>query len=144
MKGGLVLGNGQADVSVKSSVGFSTDFKTAESPFSHAANWPFSGKIVLHLLIIGILGWNWDRRLPVGIHPKFVPSQTPTNHPFSFLNHIVDSVPKRKKALWRKDVIIEKLKVNYNFGSIQKSESECAHSDYPHLDYPQLNQPYLD
>ena len=37
-----------------------------------------------------------------------------------------------------KDVIIEKLKVNYKFGSLQKSESECAHLDYPHLDYPQL------
>ena len=58
------------------------------------------GKIVLYLLIIGTLGCNWDRRLPVGIHPKFVPSQTPTNHPYSFLNHIVNSVPKRKKGLW--------------------------------------------
>ena len=42
------------------------------------------------------LGW----RLPIGIHPKFVPSQTPTNHPYSFLNHLVNSVPKRKKGLW--------------------------------------------
>ena len=43
------------------------------------------------------LGW----RLPIGIYPKFVQSQTPTNHPYSFLNHIVNSVPKRKKkGLW--------------------------------------------
>ena len=41
------------------------------------------------------LGW----RLPIGIHPKFMPSQTPTNHPYSFLNHLVNSVPKRKKGL---------------------------------------------
>ena len=43
---------------------------------------PIFGKIVLYLLIIGILGLNWDRRLPIGIDPKFVPSQTPTNHPY--------------------------------------------------------------
>ena len=39
------------------------------------------GKIVLHLLIIGVLGYDWDGGSPVGIHPNFMPSQTPTIHP---------------------------------------------------------------
>ena len=37
------------------------------------------GKIVLHLLIIGILGYDWDEGPSVGIHPNFIPSQTPTD-----------------------------------------------------------------
>ena len=57
-------------------------------------NWK-SGKIVLHLLIIGILGYDWDECPSVGIHPNFMPSQTPTIHPYGFVWHINCSVPKR-------------------------------------------------
>ena len=55
----------------------------------------YSGKIVLHLLIIGMLGWNWDAWLSFGIHPNLLPSQTPTIHPYGFVWYINSSVPKR-------------------------------------------------
>ena len=54
-----------------------------------------TGKIVLHLLIIGMLGWNWDAWLSFGIHPNLLPSQTPTIHPYGFVCYIISSVPKR-------------------------------------------------
>ena len=38
----------------------------------------------------------WDSSQSVGIHPNFVPSQTPTIHPSRFVWHINCSVPKRK------------------------------------------------
>ena len=44
-----------------------------------------SWQIVLHLLIIGILGYDWDEGPSVGIHPNFIPSQTPTIHPYGFV-----------------------------------------------------------
>ena len=53
-------------------------------------------KIVLHLLIIGMLGWNWDAWLSFGIHPNLLTSQTPSNHPYGFVSYIDSSGPKRK------------------------------------------------
>ena len=61
------------------------------------------GKIVLHLLIgiqLGkkddILGSIPNQLGSIWFHPKAMPSQTPTNHPYGFFWNINTSAPKRK------------------------------------------------
>ena len=56
----------------------------------------FSGKIVLHLLSIEILGSFWDGIWSFGMDPKLRPPQIPTLHPSQFFWHIKPFVPEWK------------------------------------------------
>ena len=91
-----------------------------------------SGKIVLHLLIgikLGkeenILGSIPNQLGSIWFHPKAMPSQTPTNHPYGFFWNINNSVPKRN---WN----FRSLKINYVYLSINRrnSLSESTVWDY--------------
>ena len=82
-----------------------------------------TGKIVLHLLIgiqLGkndnILGSIPNQLGSIWFHPKAMPSQTPTNHPYGFFWNINNSVPKRN---WNFGIV----KINFVYLCINRSNS---------------------